>query len=311
MANNNKREITYYDVSPYAALSAKANPSNNIQPFSDARKLFAEVMEYRSIQTCEHNYTILDGTHMEFAHDENIALWSEQQSVFPSRLLPSAVTLDITFGGFQTSPGIAFRFDTQNNIWCDMLRIKWYKDGVILSDEMFYPDSAMYSCHNKVDLYNKVTIEFMRMTMPHRYLRVEAVLFGIVRVFGDGDLENLTINEGWDPTGKTMYINSANFTINTKDSIPYMFLKRQPLHIRYNGAYMGSYYIDKSKKYADKRYSVEAVDKIGVLDNTAEFLGGIYDDADNIKAETLINQIEDFDFEQALVTLKELKKGWV
>ncbi|MCL2816686.1 MAG: hypothetical protein FWD23_18965, partial [Oscillospiraceae bacterium] len=102
MANNNKREITYYDVSPYAALSAKANPSNNIQPFSDARKLFAEVMEYRSIQTCEHNYTILDGTHKEFAKNENIAMWSNALSLPSSRLLPESITLDVSFGGLQS-----------------------------------------------------------------------------------------------------------------------------------------------------------------------------------------------------------------
>ena len=296
------REITYYDVSPYAASSANAAANQDkVQNFSVLHKLFAENINYRSIQTCEHNHTILDGEHKELAKDENIALWSKDQSLYSSRLLPESVMLDISFGGLQSSPGIAFCFDAQNRVWCDMLRVKWYNNGTLLSDMTFYPDSAVYSCHNKVDLYNRVAIEFMRMNMPRRYLKLEAVLFGIVRIFNDGDLESLTINEGFDPTGKTLYINSANFTINTKDPVPYIFMRRQPLHIRYNGAYMGAYYIDKSKRYADRRYSVEAIDKIGVLDAAEEFMGGIYN---NVTAESLINQIAggifDVDIAQSL-----------
>lgn len=287
----NIREITYYDVSPYAAGSANAGADKNkIQEFSELQKLFAENMIYRSIQTCEHNYTILDGTHKELGigRNENIAMWSRSQSQNTSRLLPESVTLEVSFGGLQSGPGIAFYFDTQNNVWCDMLRVKWYNNNALLSDGTFYPDSAVYSCHNKVELYNRVTIEFIRMNTPQRYLKIEAVLFGIVRVFGDGDLESLTLNEGFDPTGRTLYINSANFTINTKDPVPYIFMRRQPLHIRYNGIYMGAYYIDKTKRYADRRYSVEAIDKTGVLDAAEGFMGGIYT---NVTAESLINQI--------------------
>ena len=297
----NTREITYYDVSPYAALSARGeilSGGGQIQDFSDLRKLFAENITYRSIQTCEHNYMILDGEHKEFSETgEDIAAWSIEQSLYLSRMLPQSVKLDISFGGLQSGPGIAFYFDIKNNIWCDMLRVKWHRDNNLLSDRTFYPDSPAYSCENKVDLYNRVEIEFMRMNMPRRYLKLEAALFGLVRVFGDGDLENITINEGFDPTGRTLYINSANFTVNTKDELPYIFLKRQPLHIRYfceqssEWLYMGSYYIDKSKKFADGKYSVETVDKIGVLDASDDFMGGIYDGANITTAEELIDKI--------------------
>ncbi|MCL2816223.1 MAG: hypothetical protein FWD23_16645 [Oscillospiraceae bacterium] len=305
------REITYHDVSPYAAKSANAAANQDkIQDFSELQKLFWENQLFRSIQTCEQNYTILDGAHKEFRKNENIAIWSKMQSLHSSRLLPESVTLDITFGGLQSSPGIAFYFDTRNHVWCDMLRVKWYNNNSMLSDEMFYPDSAVYSCNNKVELYNRVTIELMRLNMPHRYLRIEAILFGIVRVFGDGDLENLTLNEGFDPTGRTLYINSANFTINTKDPAPYIFMKRQPLYVRYNGIYMGTYYIDKSKRYADRRYSVEAVDKIAVLDAVDGFMGSVYN---NVTAESLINEIAggifDVDIDENLKNINI--SGWL
>ena len=313
----NTREITYYDVSPYAALSAVGTVSGGeIQDFSDVRKLFDEKTAYRSIQTCEHNYTILNGEYMELSENEDIALWSKRQSADGTHYLTQSITLDISFGGLQSSPGISFFFDVNGNNWCDMLRIKWRRDGVILSDKAFYPNSAVYSCVNKVDLYNGATIQFMRMNAPGRYFRLESVLFGIIRTFGDGELENLTVNEGRDPTGRTIYINSANFTINTKDELPYMFLKRQPLHIRHNGAYMGLYYIDKSKRYADKRYSIEALDKIGVLDASDDFMGGMYDNISNIvTAENLIKQIipESFNFNVIIDgSLKNIKiTGWL
>ena len=282
----NAREITYYDVSPYAAESAEAS-AVRVQSFSNLSRLFAEDMSYNSIQTCERNYTILDGTHKEFSKDESaaVALWSKTQSVFPSRLLSEYVILDISFGGYQSSPGITLYFEKQNNTWCDTLKIRWYKDNNIIDEKIFYPDSTVYACQNTVTLYNRIEIEFIRMNMPFRYLRLEAVLFGLVRVFGDGELENLTISEGFDPTGRTLYINSADFTFNAYSEMPYIFMKRQPLNIRYNGIYMGTYYIDKSKRYTDRRYLVEAIDKIGVLDASEDFMGGIYN---NITAENLI-----------------------
>jgi len=297
----NRREIVYYDVSPFASVSAQAVTPPNIQAFSRVQKLFRENQRFRSIQTCEHNYTVLDGTHDSFAPDENIALWSGYQSL-ASRLLPAPIVLDVTFGGLQSSPGIAFYFDTQNNVYADMVRVIWFKDDDVLSDKTFEPDNVVYSYHNKVELFNRVRVEFLRLNMSKRYLKLEAVLFGIVRVFGDDSLESLTINEGLDPTGRTVNINSASFTINDttltggsfKDPIPYIFMKRQPLYIKYSVLNretkipFGTYYIDKSKKYADRRYSVEAVDKIGVLDATDEFLGGMYSD---MPAETVINQI--------------------
>jgi hypothetical protein len=128
----------------------------------------------------------------------------------------------------------------------------------------------------------------MRMNLPGRFLRLEHILFGLVRVFGDSELETLTINEGYDPTGRSLFINTAEFTVNTKDPLAYIFLKRQALHIKYNGELMGTYYIDKSRRYAGRRYSVEAIDKIGVLDASEDFMGGMYT---NITAQDLINNI--------------------
>lgn len=309
----NAREITYYDVSPFAASSATVQKNlNEIQAFSQPEKLFEKDIVYKKIQTCEHNYTVLDGTHIEFSDGENIALWSKTLSANSTRLLSQSVTLDISFGGLQNSPGLTLTFDEQSNTWCDTVNIKWLgNNNTLLSEKNFYPDSPVYSCINRVDLYNRVQIKFTRMNLPYRYLRLESVMMGIVRVFTDGELENLTINEGFDPTNRTMFINSANFTINTKDIVPYMFMKRQPLHIKYGEKYMGAYYIDRSQRFADRRFTVEAVDKIGVLDASDDFMGGIYNN--NISAETLVKNIVDGMFDVEVASgLKNINiSGWL
>jgi hypothetical protein len=312
--NINKREITYYDVSPYAALSAsaQANPGL-IQPFSDIQKLFGYYHVFRKIQTCEHNYTILDGSHAEFEKNENIALWSLSQSSPLSRMLPQNVNLDITFGGLQDSLGITFRFDRGNNVWCDMLRTRWYRGSALLADRTIFPDSPEYIYQEHIEMYDRVVIDFMRLNLPRRFLRVEGILFGIVRVFGDGELENLTVNEGYDPSGRTLFINSADFTINTKDPVPYIFMKRQPLYIKHNGMHLGAYYIDKSRRYAEKRYSVEAIDKIGVLDAADDFMGGIYDNNSATTLEALVKKITGGLFDLKIdESLKNIRiHGWL
>ena len=286
------REVIYYDVSPFAALSASGR-ATNITDFSDVSKLFKENQVFRSIQTCEKNYTVLDGTHCGFVNDErkepeNIALWNTAQNSLPSRELPFIVTLDVSFGGLQSSSGIAFYFDRENNVYCDCLNVKWYRGSTLVSDRDFNPDSAIYSCINDVEFYDRVQVTFRRLNMPYRYFRLEAVIFGIVRFFADDSLESLTINEGADPTGRSIYISTAEFTINMKEPVPYLFLKRQPVYIRYNAESIGVYYVDKSRKHADMRYSIQAVDKVGVLDNTEEFIGGMYN---NVPAEDIIHSI--------------------
>ena len=285
-----KREVIYYDVSPFAALSAAAgfNPAL-LQDFSAVQKVFDQNQVYNKIQTCEHNYTVLDGSHDGFCTDsENIAVWSLSKSIQNSRLLPEIITLDVTFGGLQRSPGISFGFDTKNFVWCDLLRVRWLRGNIILSDKIIEPDSAEYVYRNTVELYDRVIIDFMRLNMPGRFLKIEYILFGIIRIFGEGELENLTVSEGCDPSGRSLFINSAGFTINTKDPLAYIFMKRQPLHIKYGGEHIGTYYIDKSKRYADRRYAIEAVDKIGVLDSSGDFPGGIYS---NIPLENLLTEI--------------------
>ena len=269
-----------------------------------------ESQNFRSIQTCERNYTTLDGTHNAFADDETVAMWSTTQSRLPSRDLPSTVTLDVRFGGLQSSPGISFYFDRANNVYCDRLRVRWFRGNTVLADREFNPNDTIYSCVNQVDFYDRIVVNFFRLNMPYRYLRVEAVIFGVIHFFRDNTLENLTINEGADPTGRTIYINSTEFTINTRESMPYMFLKRQPVFVRYNGEHIGTYYIDRSRKYADRRYSIQAIDKIGVLDNTDEFLGGIYQ---NTPAHEIIHSIVgglfELDIDSALGNT--LVSGWI
>jgi len=272
----NRREIKYYDVSPFAALSAKATASNNLQGFSNVQNLFDESLQFRSIQTCEHNYVVLDGTHNAMKQSETIAVWSSQQSRLSDRYLPQAVTIDITFGGLQSSDGISFVFDPDNNGYADTVYAIWYSGTTVLSYKVFSPDSPEYSFENSVNYYDKISLSFITLNMPYRFLKIEAIYFGLVRVFGDHELESLTINEGFDPTANSIYINSMNFSINTKDPVPYLFRRRQPLIVRYNGVHMGRYYIDKSTRRADRRFDVEAIDKIGVLDAASEFMGDMY-----------------------------------
>ena len=313
-----KREVIYYDVSPFAALSAVGS-ADNIMGFSDIPVLFLEKRVFRSIQTCERNYTVLDGTHSAFADndgDEQIAMWSAAQSRFPSRDLPAAVTLDVRFGGLQSSPGISFYFDRANNGYCDRLRVRWFRGNILLDDKEFNPDDTIYSCVNQVDFYDRITVTFIRLNMPYRFLRVEAVIFGVIHFFRDNTLESLIINEGADPTGRSIYINSTEFAINTGNTgatLSYMFLKRQPIFVRYNNEDVGVYYIDRSRKYADRRYSIQAIDKIGVLDNTDEYLGGIYA---NAPAQEIIRDIigglfvpDDIDIDANLRNI--LVSGWI
>ena len=270
------RKIVYKDISPTAADSAVASISD-MQPFSNLPLLFQEDVEFQQFQTCEHNQTILDGTFPSLVAEGNtFALWSLSQSR-TDLTFTTPVVLQISFGGaMESSVGITIISDVLGNCWPTHVNIKWYRSSALLSSKDFYPTSTNYGCINQVQYYTDLTITFYALNFSERFLKLQQIPFGIERVFAEDEIESFDVYEAVDLTGVTLSINTMNCRINSDDDVAFMFQRRQPLLVYSNNVLYGSFYLDKWTMSAKKRFSLDNIDYVGLLDSQADYMGGIY-----------------------------------
>lgn len=281
-------KITYKDIS----LTAKPN-SNYVcedkQEFVDLNQLKKSQGTFKKFATLERNFWKLDGTFENFPdnpNDEKFGLWSKTMSDDNGNFANKPV-LEINFSSFQTSTGITLQFNPDTEDYCNDLNIKWYQDNTLLSASNYLPDSSIYFCQNTVENFNKIIITFNSTNNPYRYLKLQAIEYGVVRVFTEDDLRNVSVLEEISLISEEISINTLNFELDNKDDIEFIFQKKQPLTVEYGDKFLGTYFISNSKRKSKSVYEIEGQDYIGLLDKDY-FAGGTYT---NKIAQNLITEI--------------------
>lgn len=281
-------KITYKDIS----LTAKDNSSlvcKNKQDFVDLEQLRRDNLSFKKYATFEDRYTWLDGTFYDFPDDPtgvNFGLWSKSISDENGNF-ESKPTLEINFSAYQTSVGLTLQFNPETEDYCNSLNIKWYQDDTLLSEKDFIPNNAKYFCQNNVTNFNKIEVTFNSTNNAYRFLKLQAIEYGIVRIFTEYDLRNVSILEEISLISEEISINTLNFTLDNKDDIKFIFQKKQPLTVEYGDELMGTFFISSSKRKSKSVYEIEATDYLGLLDKDY-FVGGTYT---NILAKDVIAEI--------------------
>lgn len=269
-------KITYKDIS----LTAKGNSTlvcEDKHDFVNLEQLKEENVSFKKFATLEKNFWKLDGTFESFPDEptkEKFGLWSKSMSDENGNF-ENKPTLEITFSGYQTSVGLTLQFNPDTNDYCNSLNIKWYQDNTLLSVQDFEPNNAKYFCQNNISNFNKIEITFNSTNNPYRYLKVQTIEYGVIRIFTEDDLRNASILEEISLISEEISINTFNFTLDNKEDIDFIFQKKQPLTVEYNSELVGTFFISNPKRKSKSVYEVEATDYIGLLDKDY-FSGGTY-----------------------------------
>ncbi len=281
-------KITYKDIS----LTAKDNSSlscTNKRSFVDLNQLKQNELTFNKYATLEKDFTLLDGTFENFPDDttgKNFGFWSsvisDENSNFTSK-----PTLTIEFSAYQTSVGLTLQFHPDTEDYCNSLNIKWYQDSILLSEKDFTPNNVKYFCQNNVTNFNKLVISFNSTNKPYRFLKLQTIEYGVIRTFEEEELRNVSLFEEISLISEEISINTLNFSLDNKDDIEFIFQKKQPLNIEYDGNLVGTFFIENSKRISKTVYEIEAIDYIGLLDKVY-FEGGTYT---SVLASTLIDFI--------------------
>ena len=180
---------------------------------------FVEVAD--SYNTLEHNRFILDGAHafpptvgpyvyQGYVGDEV----SAQDGYFAA---PNKVT--ITFSTlFLDFIGLTFNFDTLFNEYPRELRLIAYHGVSEVYNQVKVPDKATnWVWEDAIPECNKIEIISERTGYGQRRFRLENVVFGILKVFTDVEIESATWRRDVDLINSRLPIHTFDFTLIDKD----------------------------------------------------------------------------------------------
>lgn len=270
-------KIQYGDVAPEAKenFTPSASEKANFVDLSQLQQYNLNFPNYAN--PCEYGSVILDSSAVpfpEYPQHENMGLWSSQISRADGTF-QTPIILTLESDGQYSSQGFTLTFDTYNNIFCNQLNIKWYRNGELLGNEDFVPNSAFYFCKNQVQNYNKVVITFYKLNMPYNRLKLRSIDYGYGTFFYPDELRNVNVIQEIDPISSEISINTVDFVLDSKSDMDYSFQSKQPLNVYFNGELKATTFVTKSKRKSKSQWEVNSEDYIGQLDKIT-FMGGIY-----------------------------------
>ena len=267
--------ISYGDIAVGAKESAVVSASEKAD-FVDLNELKEYNLNVKNFgNPCELYQTLLDGNPKMLSEElKNMGFWCNQLSA-GAGIFPEDITLALQTPLSYASQGFTITFDDKNNIYCKSLKITWYNMGEKVSEKQFAPDSAVFFCHNSVEAFDKAVFSFRSINMPYNRLKIKSIDYGYGTIFYGDELRNVKVMREINPISSEIAINTCDFTLDSKSDVVYSFQKRQPLGVYFNGKLMATTFVKTSKRKAERLWSVQSEDYIGLLDRVL-FPGGIY-----------------------------------
>ncbi|MBM6938460.1 hypothetical protein H7U37_07985 [Pseudoflavonifractor phocaeensis] len=301
-------KLIYRDVAPGAQEAAELSMEDT-QPFSDLEAVNLGV-DATAMATGEWNQWPLDGSREVFPDAPEPGAWgawslaqSDEEGQFST---PPVLT--IQFDGLFSSVGLSFSFDTKEPCWCSALNIKWYRDALLLAQQDFAPDAAVYTCLREVSAYNKLVITFRKTVLPFRFLKLQEAVYGQTRIFTSGELRRVNLFQAASVISEELEINTCDLTLSSKDPVPFLFQRKQPMEVYHGGILQGVFYVSASKRVGTAMYEIETSDAVGLLEEE-NHMGGVYAGkrVDALAAEILGHNAYDLDPSLAGMTVF----GWL
>lgn len=279
-------KIVYDDI----ALGAKEESSitsNDIDYYVSLDNLKQDNTQYPNYALCLPRYSRMDGNYENVTEEINDVGYVSSSISDGNGEFRYPPVIEIAFPQKYTSVGISLQFNNYSEDYCSLANIKWYKDGILISDKDFQPDSYQYFCNNKVDFYDKIVITFLKTSKPYRKAFLTKIDYGLQRIFMDDEAKDVKCLQEISAISEVLSINTLNFTIRSKSDIAFSFQKKQRMKLFFDENLLGIFFLKNGNRTSLTDYYVESQDAIGILDGY-EFMGGIYN---GITVADLVGQI--------------------
>lgn len=281
--------IKYGDI----ALGAKENfapAMSNIEPFSNVSILKENNASFANYGNPMEKYSVLlDGSSIPFPSEtqgKKFGIWSSVLSDDDGYFeIPLVLSLKAT--ELFTSSGITVTFDDVQGVFPTEAIVSWYRGDEKIEEQEFQPNSGKYFFNKKVEYYDGVEFQFLRLNMPQNRLKIHSVDYGIGVIFYGDELRYTKLSQSIDPISTQIEINTCDFEIYSKRNVEYSFQTQQPISVYFDGKLKATCFVNNAKRSSLKSWRVQTEDYIGLMDSIP-YNGGMYFDKN---AEEIIEDI--------------------
>lgn len=256
--------------------------------------------------TLEHNFFVLDGSRQEMPDNPSDVVYFSSALSDTNGYFSSEQAIDIKFTAKHSSIGITLHF---MEFYPLEVEITWFDlFGIFKSQKTFYPDSLDYFCHNRVEEYGGLKIEFKKV-LPYHNAKLRYLEYGTTITWGHDNIKTGKLVNDTDPTSDKIATDRLTFElIDTEDEFNlanavglHKFFQRKQHLLPYEVVdgrkiILGAFFLEdiSTKKNVSK---LTAIDYKGMLANTDFKDGRIYggDKAGEVIAEIMAAAgIEDY-----------------
>ena len=254
--------VRYKDVALGADRNAAVTTTTKTG-FSDITKIPYGVNP-PALATCELNGWGLSHQYKTI-NNHLIAFWSNELSGNDCIFL-NKPTITIGFTEQYTTTGLTVQFGVNSFDYCRKFRVYWYQAGVLKDEAVCFPTNPNYVVNNTVEAFDKLVFEFEETNLPRKRCKIEGIIIGVVRDFGNKELTAVKAIHEIDLISNAVPINVLDVNVHGVDEVDYIFQKKQPVEFTDNGDLVGVYYIEKGEQTGRLDISFSCVDAIGLLD---------------------------------------------
>lgn len=200
------------DCTPSFATQAVFSNSNQILNGNTEKTI--------KIATLEKGFWKLDGTYMNLGYkdvsNEEIGFVSDMISN-DAGVFEAPPIMVFNFTTIHSSIGLTLFFDDLTNNYIRKMRIKFYNNENLLSDEIVDNSKTTYIYTKKVENYNKIEIEFLETSLPHRRVRFLNIIFGIIQIYKDKQIVKCNLTREFNPFNDNIPSHELDFEIDNLD----------------------------------------------------------------------------------------------
>lgn len=213
-----KVTIRYGNIAQGAGNDFKAY-TKDMAYVSDLDDLHKNLTFVNYQNPCEPYSVVLDGTCAPVDYSRgtsHFGWWSDSLSD-NSGVFPSPLTLELKAEGIYSTNGIKLVFDTGNDVYATHLKIQWYNEDNLVTENEFEPNAAEYFCEHGANNYNRMVITFYSINLPNNRLKLHNIVYGDEVVFAGECIQNVNISQRISPISIELPISTMDFTLCIDD----------------------------------------------------------------------------------------------
>lgn len=211
-------EIAYKITDPDLHESA-IERNNGATAYSDHERIVeTTISDLGRYATLEHNAWALDGGTKILADGGDTgfvsSVVSNADGLFSANPL---ITIDFSKVHVLPIPGVTITWGDDSDDYATRFKLTAYNGNSVVLQRTFTGESTQTECDFVVANYNRITLEVMAWSLPHRHARVQRIFLGIKQTFTKSELVSYEHEQTADLLSAALPKNAVMFSLNNVD----------------------------------------------------------------------------------------------